>query len=488
MNKHSIFGSRNLPSLGISLVPISFLFVALISIIVVSGADAVSESGPYILLASTAIALTLSMIGGVASRRGLSVGFKRSAMQILPAIPILICIAMVATTWMLSGVVPTLISYGLQILNPKFFLVVTCVVCSAISVLTGSSWTTIATLGVAFMGIGEVMGYSDPWIAGAIISGAYFGDKVSPLSDTTVIASSTAGVDLFEHIRYLMFTTIPAIVIALIVFFIVGLTTGTEQAPDASAMLSALGSTFNLSPWTLVIPAITMILIGMRVPTLKVLLIASVMGAAGIFIFQSHEGMDIAALATSLWSGAALSTGNPALDNLVTTGGILGMMPTVYLVLSAMLFGSAMIGSGMLTKLTDAFISRLRRRTSIVSATVTSGLVMNCCTADQYLSLIITGNMYRSLYRRNGLEPRLLSRAMEDSISVTSVLIPWNSCGLTQATVLGVGTLTYLPCCVFNILTPLMSILIARLGFKIPVQPRNAAADCQVRVARNSAV
>ncbi len=308
MNKHSIFGSRNLPSLGISLVPISFLFVALISIIVVSGADAVSESGPYILLASTAIALTLSLIGGVASRRGLSVGFKRSAIQILPAVPILICIAMVATTWMLSGVVPTLISYGLQILNPKFFLVVTCVVCSAISVLTGSSWTTIATLGVAFMGIGEVMGYSDPWIAGAIISGAYFGDKVSPLSDTTVIASSTAGVDLFEHIRYLMFTTIPAIVIALIVFFIVGMTTGTEQSPDASAMLSALGSTFNLSPWTLVIPAITMILIGMRVPTLKVLLIASAMGAAGIFIFQSHEGMDIAALATSLWSGAALST------------------------------------------------------------------------------------------------------------------------------------------------------------------------------------
>ena len=182
------------------------------------------------------------------------------------------------------------------------------------------------------------------------------------------------------------------------------------------------------------------------------------MGAAGIFIFQSHEGMDIAALATSLWSGAALSTGNPALDNLVTTGGILGMMPTVYLVLSAMLFGSVMIGSGMLTRLTDAFTSRLRRRTSIVSATVTSGLVMNCCTADQYLSLIITGNMYRSLYRRNGLEPRLLSRAMEDSISVTSVLIPWNSCGLTQATVLGVGTLTYLPCCVFSILLSLIHI------------------------------
>lgn len=476
MKNHSIFGSRNLPSLGISLIPISFLFVALISIIIFSGADAVSEFGPAILLSSTAIALGLAMAGRVASRRGLAVGLKRSAVQILPAVPILICIALVATTWMLSGVVPTLISYGLQILSPRLFLVITCVVCSAISVLTGSSWTTIATLGVAFMGIGEVMGYSDPWIAGAIISGAYFGDKVSPLSDTTVVASSTAGVDLFEHIRYLMFTTIPAMAIALVVFLTVGITTGDGHTPDASPMLSALGSTFNLSPWTLLIPAATMALIVFRVPTLIVLLLASLMGAAGIFIFQAHEGMDISALLTSLWSGSALLTGNEALDSLVTTGGVLGMLPTVYLVLSAMLFGSVMIGTGMLAKLTDAFTRRLRRRTSIVSATVCSGLAMNCCTADQYLSLIITGNMYRSLYRRNGLENRLLSRSMEDSISVTSVLIPWNSCGLTQATVLGVSTLAYFPCCIFNILTPLMSILIARLGFKIPQPSRRVTA------------
>lgn len=454
--------------MGISLIPISVLFFALIFLIIVSGADAVSAFGPWILLGSTAIALGLSLFGGVASRRGLTVGLKRSAMQILPAIPILICIALVATTWMLSGVVPSLIAYGLQMLSPRFFLMLTCAVCSVISVLTGSSWSTIATIGVAFMGIGEVMGYSDPWIAGAIISGAYFGDKISPLSDTTVVASSTAGVDLFDHIRYLMFTTVPAMSIALSVFLGVGLYVGSNHTPDTSEMLGALNSTFNISPQTLIIPAVTMVLILLRFHTLAVLSAAAVMGAIGVFVFQDHDGMTIGSLVEALWSGSALSTGNSSLDDLTVTGGILGMLPTIFLVLSAMLFGSVMIGTGMLAKLTDAFTGRLRRRTSIVGATVCSGLAMNCITADQYLSLIITGNMYRALYRRNGLENRLLSRSMEDSISVTSVLIPWNSCGLTQSTVLGVSTLAYFPCCIFNILTPIMSIIIARLGVKIP--------------------
>lgn len=214
MNRSKIFGRRLSPAVTISLIPLAFLLVTLISVIIARGADAVSELGPWILLTAAALSLGLSAIGGIATRRSLITGLRRSAIQILPAVPILICIATVATTWMLSGVVPTLISYGLHLLSPKFFLIITCAVCSVISVATGSSWTTIATIGVAFLGIGEVMGYSDPWIAGAIISGAYFGDKVSPLSDTTVVASSTAGVDLFDHIRYLMFTTVPAMTIA----------------------------------------------------------------------------------------------------------------------------------------------------------------------------------------------------------------------------------------------------------------------------------
>lgn len=436
--------------------------------IVVSGADSVSGIGPWILLGASALSAGLALAGKVMSRRGIIMGLFRSGSQILPAVPILVCIAMVATTWMLSGVVPTLISFGLELLSPRLFLVVACVVCSVISVMTGSSWTTVATIGVAFMGIGEVMGYSDAWIAGAIISGAYFGDKVSPLSDTTVVASSTAGVELFEHIRYLTYTTVPAMLISLGVFFCVGMFTHPGMAADSAPMLHALTAKFNITPWTLVIPVITLVMIALRIPTLIVLFSAAMLGAAGIFIFQPGLGMEIGSVITSLWSGSALTTGNQELDSLVSTGGILGMLPTIYLVLSAMVFGAVMIGTGMLARITESLTASLRRRTGIVSATVCSGLAMNCCTADQYLSLIITGNMYRSVYRKFGLESRLLSRSMEDSISVTSVLIPWNSCGVTQATVLGVGTLVYLPCCIFNLLTPIMSIIVARLGYKIP--------------------
>lgn len=436
--------------------------------IVVSGADSVSGIGPWILLGASALSAGLALAGKVMSRRGIIMGSFRSGSQILPAVPILVCIAMVATTWMLSGVVPTLISFGLELLSPRLFLVVACVVCSVISVMTGSSWTTVATIGVAFMGIGEVMGYSDAWIAGAIISGAYFGDKVSPLSDTTVVASSTAGVELFEHIRYLTYTTVPAMLISLGVFFCVGMFTHPGMAADSAPMLHALTAKFNITPWTLVIPVITLVMIALRIPTLIVLFSAAMLGAAGIFIFQPGLGMEIGSVITSLWSGSALTTGNQELDSLVSTGGILGMLPTIYLVLSAMVFGAVMIGTGMLARITESLTASLRRRTGIVSATVCSGLAMNCCTADQYLSLIITGNMYRSVYRKFGLESRLLSRSMEDSISVTSVLIPWNSCGVTQATVLGVGTLVYLPCCIFNLLTPIMSIIVARLGYKIP--------------------
>lgn len=467
MNKQTIFGHRNNPSLIVSVIPFTFLIASLLAIIIWRGADGVFTLGPLTLLFSAAIALALARIGGISTNRGLHVGLRRSAIQILPAVPILICIAIVATTWMLSGVVPTLIAYGLHILSPRMFLFITCMVCSVISVMTGSSWTTIATIGVAFIGIGRVMGYSDPWIAGAIISGAYFGDKVSPLSDTTVVASSTVGVDLFDHIRYLMFTTVPAMSIALLVYIAVGFLTPLNSSPESAPLLDSLNATFHISPWTLLIPLITMVMILMRIPTFIVLLGAGALGAIGVFVFQPQIGMELRELIVSIWSGSTLTTGNDALDELVATGGILGMLPTIFLVLSAMVFGSVMIGTGMLTKLTDSFTSRLRRRTSIVGATVASGLTMNCTTGDQYLSLIITGNMYRSLYRRYGLEPRLLSRSMEDSISVTSVLVPWNSCGLTQSMVLGVSTLAYFPCCIFNILTPLMSILVARMGFKI---------------------
>ncbi len=458
--------ARRVP-LFVSLLPIIVLLSSLVLIMMCEGADAIAGYSPVVLLGSAALSVVLSFVFGALSRRGMTVGFVRSARQILPAVPMLICIAMVATTWMVGGVVPTLIVYGLEVLTPTLFLVTACVVCALISVLTGSSWSTIATIGVAFMGIGQVMGFSAGWIAGAIISGAYFGDKISPLSDTTVVASSACGVDLFAHMRYLMLSSVPALLLALVVFAVKGFMSDAADADQGMMLDGALRTTFNITPWTLVIPAITLALIAFRVPTLLTLAASALLGFVGIFVFQPDLGHSVISAAGMLWSGNAMDTGVERLDSLVSTGGISGMMSTVALVLSAMMFGAAMMGTGMLASITRSFTSRLHKRTSIVGATVGSGLFMNSTTADQYLSLIITGNMYRNVYRQFGLEPRLLSRTIEDSVSVTSVLIPWNSCGITQSTVLGVSTMVYFPYCIFNILSPCMSLLLAWTGWRI---------------------
>ncbi|MDE6121222.1 MAG: sodium:proton antiporter, partial [Muribaculaceae bacterium] len=274
------------PGLCVSAAPIAALLLFLGSVVVFAGADAISDYSHLALLVASLLAVALAAFAGSICRRGMIIGLRRSARQILPAVPMLVFIAMVATTWMLSGVVPTLIDLGLRVLNPTFFLVATCAVCSVISVLTGSSWSTIATIGVAFMGIGTVMGFPAAWIAGAIISGAYFGDKVSPLSDTTVVASSACGVDLFRHIRYLLLTAIPAMAIALLVFFFMGLGADTQSGVSNSEILGRLHSTFNISAWTLVIPAVTIGLIVLRVPTLIVLFVSAMMGLGGIFLFQ----------------------------------------------------------------------------------------------------------------------------------------------------------------------------------------------------------
>lgn len=481
MNITKYFIGDKAPSLALSLSPVIFMLLSLVGIIIFEGGGAISDYSHIILLVSAMVAVGLSVISRTLSPARLKSGLQRSASQILPAVPLLLLIALIATTWLLSGVVPTLVDYGIKLLNPTFFLVTTCAVCALVSVLTGSSWTTIATIGVAFIGIGKVMGYSEGWIAGAIISGAYFGDKVSPLSDTTVIASSSCGVDLFDHIRYLMLTAVPAMSVAMITFMCVGLFGSHSEAGEASEIVDALHATFNISPYTLIIPLIVGIMIAMRIPTLITLSVGSILGIAGIFIFQPNilsaiegEGLHsfsdhFSATIGMLWHKTSLSTGCETLDSFVSTGGILGMLPTVCLVICAMLFGAAMIGTGMLAVIAQSFTRRLNRRGSIVGATVSSGLFLNSCTADQYLSIIIGGNMYRSVYERYGLETRVLSRTLEDSVSVTSVLIPWNSCGVTQSTVLGVSTLTYLPYCIFNVLSPVMTLIMAWTGFKIGV-------------------
>ncbi len=466
---------KNIP-LGVALIPVIALLAGLITLIAVKGSGAVNEWSAPILLTAAALAVGISVGGYGRPWRAVMLGMVKSFRQIIPSFPVLLLIGAVSATWMLSGTVPMLIEWGLEILNPTLFLFITCAVCSVISVLTGSSWTTIATIGVAFMGIGTVIGYSPGWIAGAIISGAYFGDKVSPLSDTTVLASSSTGVRLFTHIRYLMITSVPAMTVALIVFLTAGFLTAHEGRADTLEMEQALRTAFRLTPWLLAVPAVTVTAIAVRFNTCIVLAISALTGLAAIFIFQPGVTAAFAdmghghltAAARILLTDTALATGHPLLDDLVATGGMKGMLPTVELVAAAMVFGGALMGSGMLTSITGAFTRRLPGGPrSVVTATVGSGLFLNSCTADQYLSIIIGGNLYKKIYNRNRLESKLLSRSLEDSISVTSVLIPWNSCGVTQSAVLGVATLTYLPYCVFNILSPLMSLAMAWTGFRI---------------------
>lgn len=467
------------PSLLASLIPIGVLIFGLVTLILIFGAEDIQSLGQPLLLVAAIASTAISVMFYRRTLRAFRIGIAKAAVQVLPTVPILLLISTVAATWMLSGVVPTLICYGLDMLNPTLFLFTTCTVCALISVLSGSSWTTIATVGLAFMGIGTLWDYHPGWIAGAIISGAYFGDKVSPLSDTTVLASSTCGVRLFPHIRYMMITTIPALILALIVFTAVGIFHSGDSSEQSSSMVDALHGTFNITPWCLLIPLITIIILALRAGTKLTLTASTMLGIAGIFLFQPDilaklEGTQaasalthISAIGRLLVTSTELPTGNEQLDALVATGGMQGMLPTIALILCAMCFGGAMMGSGMLFTITHAVTSRLSKTRNIVISTVVTGLMLNSCTGDQYLSIILNGNLYRNLYRRRGLDPRLLSRSIEDSTSVTSVLIPWNSCGLTQSAVLGVATLTYLPCCIFNIASPLITILVASIGFRI---------------------
>ncbi len=463
-----------LPSPIASAVPIIFLISSLVTLLIVKGTDAISEYSQLILLTAATISFCISRIFYPCSWNMLKIGIYKSAKQILPAVPILLLIAMVSATWMWGGIVPSLIYYGLEFINPKTFLVVTCIVCSLISVLTGSSWTTCATIGIAFMGIGTIMGYNEAWIAGAVISGAYFGDKMSPLSDTTVLASSTTGVKLFEHIKYLFITTIPAMSIALIVYFLLGWNIDENIIAHNGELTNHLVNTFNISAWLLLAPVITCTLIVLRVNVLITLTISTLLGIVGLITFESqlipilaNGNNNIIAIINVLCTNSSIATPNKLLNELVTTGGIEGMMNTIYLILSAMIFGGVMLGTGMLSTLTKSCLKGVKKTSSAVTTTVGSGLFMNSCTGDQYLSIIITANLFKNLYKKLGLEPKLLGRSIEDSVSVTSVLIPWNSCGITQSTILGVATLSYLPFSIFNYMCPIISIIISHIGYKI---------------------
>jgi NhaC family Na+:H+ antiporter len=451
----------------------------------VFGADALAGGSQVALLFASGVVVAISMIFYKIPWKEFEEGIVDNIKAVGTSILILLLIGAVAGSWMVSGVVPTMIYYGMKVIFPSIFLFACCAICALISIMTGSSWTTIATVGVALIGIGTAQGYEPGWIAGAIISGAYFGDKVSPLSDTTVLASSSAETPLFTHIKYMMITTVPSFTIALVIFLIVSLLHQTPDSLQAADFSNDLKHTFNISPWLLLVPVFTGVLIAKKVPAILTLFVASVLAGIFALIFQPHILGSIASetipdrsmqlsfldgfkgLFISYYGSTAVETGNEALNALVSTRGMTGMMSTIFLIISAVTFGGVLVGSGMLQSLTEMLTKYIRRRVTMVSSTVGTGIFANMITGDQYLSIILTSSLYKKLYKDRGYESQLLSRSVEDSATVVSVLIPWNSCGMTQATVLKVATLDYLPYCFFNLISPLMSIFISAIGYKI---------------------
>ena len=382
-------------------------------------------------------------------------------------------------TWLISGVVPAMIYYGLQILNPEFFLLASCIICAIVSLASGSSWSTIATIGIALIGIGQVLGISEGLIAGSIISGAYFGDKMSPLSDTTNLAAAMASSNLFSHIKYMMYTTIPSFVITLVIFFFIGFSIETTTTQNINDLLLALNSKFNINIILFIVPIAVVILIIKKTPAIPALMAGVILGALFAMIFQPQIIKEISqtnilsvksyykVVIDAIASEIQINTENKLMNNLLNSGGMKGMLSTIWLVICAMSFGGAMQETGLLKRISDPIIQYAKTTGSLIATTSGTCIFFNLTTADQYLSIVVPGKMFEDSFKNKGLAPENLSRTLEDSGTVTSVLIPWNTCGAAQSAVLGVATLTYLPFCFFNLISPLMTIIYGYLNIKI---------------------
>ena len=467
------------PTLLLSIIPVLVLVALLFATIRTFGADALLGGNQIILLAAAAVSCLIAIFYCKIKWADIEHAIAKNIFGVVPAVLILLIIGALAGAWMISGIIPTLIYYGIQIINPSFYLVSTCIICAIVSLVIGSSWTTVATVGVALLGIGQVHGISTAWTAGAIISGAYFGDKISPLSDTTILASSITETPLFTHIKYMLVTTIPTMVITLIIFTLAGLSYKSADTNQIMIYTASLKQTFNISIWLLIVPAVTFFLIIKKIPALITLFLSTFMAGIAALIAQPHllneiAGVEISGIVSkfkgllmTLYGSTAIETGNAELNELVSTGGMAGMVNTVWLIICAMTFGGVMIASGMFKRITYAFIHLMKRTVSMVASTVSCGLFLTLTTADQYIAILLTGNIFKDIYNKQGYESRLLSRTIEDAATVTSPLVPWNTCGMTQATILGVSTFTYLPYCFFNLISPLMSIAIAAIGYKI---------------------
>lgn len=577
------------PSLAIALIPIIFLVILLALNVWLFGDDTLSGSNQLTLLFSAAIAALIGYFIHVPWKEMLD-GAIKSISSAMGALIILLLIGSLAGTWMLSGIVPAMIYYGLDILSPEIFLFAACLICAIVSLGTGSSWSTVATIGIAMLGIGSALGIHEGLIGGAIISGAYFGDKMSPLSDTTNLAPAMAGTDLISHIKYMMWTTIPSIIIALIAFLLIGFF--SDYNMDANndkvrIMQEAIAGKYYITPWLFLVPVAVILMIIKKVPPIPALLIGTLAGgifaiifqgdvikeegsvtntklvineipencivnilsenndfdnlesgkneiqyniymidnieeniedlkpgnyqinlldtltgyitASSIFTIDNYASKDFSwkkygflfngkdslnytmhiertksyikssyiAIMNAMTVKVALDTGNEKVNELVETKGMVGMLNTIWLIICAMSFGGVMEATGLLKRITQSIIKFVKSRKSLVLTTSSTCIFFNVTASDQYLSIVVPGRMFASTYKEYNLDPKNLSRTLEDSATVTSVLIPWNTCGATQSGVLGVSTITYLPYCFFNLISPIMTIFFAYASIKI---------------------
>ena len=465
-------------SLRLAILPIVALILLLSLNVSVYGDDALGGSNQFILLLGGAIAAIIGFRQKIEYKEMLQ-QVAENLKSVTGAILILLFVGALAGTWLVSGIIPAMIYYGLQILHPTFFLVACIIICALISVATGSSWTTSATVGIALIGIGKAIGLPVGMIAGAVISGAYFGDKMSPLSDTTNLAPAMAGGELFSHIRYMTITTVPTVLVTLVVFLIIGFTQDTTAVAQTEPLLLAIKERFSISPLLFAVPIVVVVLIARKTPPLVALLIGTLLGAVFALLFQRPLLAELAEVAQlditagykvimdTITVSTAVETTNPMLNDLFQSGGMAGMLGTIWLIICAMVFGGIMDAIGALKSISTALLSWAESTFQLFASTVVSCLAINVTASDQYLSLVVPGKMFEQAYKDRNLAPENLSRTLEDSGTVTSVLVPWNTCGAYQSGVLGVSVADYFIYAIFNWLSPFTTLLFAAIGYKI---------------------
>ena len=461
-----------------ALIPVLALVGMLAYNVFVFGDDALSGSNQFVLLLGGAVAAIVGFRNKVSYKQMMD-EVAENIKSTAGAILILLMVGALAGTWLISGIIPSMIYYGLQVLNPTIFLAATLIICAVISVATGSSWTTAATVGIALIGIGEALGISLGMTAGAVLSGAYFGDKMSPMSDTTNLAPAMAGTDLFTHIRYMAYTTVPTIIVTLIIFIILGLTQNTTGQADTDTLLVDINKAFNISPWLFLVPVAVIFLIIKKTPPLIALLAGTLLGGAFALIFQPEVVKQVAGVKeldfNSAYKGimqaitveTSVATDNKALADLFTAGGMAKMLGTIWLILCAMIFGGIMDAIGALARISSFMLSLFDSIFGLFASTVATCIGLNFTASDQYLAIVVPGKMYTKAYADKGLAPENLSRTLEDSGTVTSVLIPWNTCGAYHSGVLGVPVVDYAFYAIFNWLSPFVTLLFAAFRIKI---------------------